>query len=123
MPLVVVGTLLLLAKWQQWGPVGAWSWWIVAAPFIGAVLWWQFSDASGWTKQREMNKMEERKAKRRERAVVALGGDTRREKRVDVARKEVERRAAVAKAAAVSAKVSGTEAGMRRTAEKGDPKL
>jgi small Trp-rich protein len=121
MPLVLIGVLLLLAKWQQWGFVATWSWWWVAAPFIGAVLWWQFADASGWTKQREMNKMEARKAKRRERAVLALGGDSSRDKRVDKARREVERRAAVAAAAAVSAKVSGTEAGMRRTAEKADP--
>jgi small Trp-rich protein len=71
--LLVVGLLLLIAKVAEFGPAAGWSWWIVGAPFVGAVLWWRFVDASGITKRREMKKMEERKEQRRERSLEALG--------------------------------------------------
>ena len=80
MPLVIVGVLLLAAKMAEFGPFATWSWWIVLAPFGLAVLWWEFADSSGWTKRREMNKMEERKVQRRERAMHALGLGTRRDR-------------------------------------------
>ncbi len=80
MPMVVIGVLLLLAKWQEFGPFATWSWWIVLAPFAVAVLWWEFADSSGWTKRREMNKMEQRKVNRRERALESLGISKRRDK-------------------------------------------
>jgi small Trp-rich protein len=73
MPMVIVGVLLLVAKLAEWGPVGDWSWWIVAAPFVAASAWWHFSDASGLTKRREMDKMDRRTAARREKAIQALG--------------------------------------------------
>lgn len=73
MPMVIVGVLLLLAKIAEWGPVAGWSWWIVAAPFAAAAAWWHFADASGLTKQREMDKMERRKTERREKAMQSLG--------------------------------------------------
>lgn len=80
MPLVVIGVLLMLAKWAEFGPFATWSWWIVLAPFAGAVLWWEFADSSGWTKRREMDKMEQRKADRRQRSLEALGLGTRRDR-------------------------------------------
>lgn len=73
MPMVIVGVLLLVAKWAEWGPVAGWSWWIVAAPFAAAAAWWHFADASGLTKRREMEKMDRRTAARREKAIQALG--------------------------------------------------
>ena len=73
MPMVIVGVLLLVAKWAEFGPFATWSWWIVLAPFGLAVLWWEFADSSGWTKRREMNKMEVRKVDRRQRALEAMG--------------------------------------------------
>ena len=73
MPMVIVGVLLLVAKWAEFGPFATWSWWIVLAPFAIAVLWWEFADQSGWTKRREMDKMEARKVDRRERTMEALG--------------------------------------------------
>ena len=94
MYLAFLGVLLLVAKMTAFGPFAAWSWWVVAAPFIGAVLWWHFADTSGWTKRRQMNLMEERKRERRERALVALGLDTARDKRASATRAEVARRAA-----------------------------
>jgi small Trp-rich protein len=73
MPFVIVGVLLLAAKMAEFGPFATWSWWIILAPFLVAVLWWEFADTSGWTKRREMDKMERRKVDRRERSMEALG--------------------------------------------------
>jgi small Trp-rich protein len=94
MYLVIVGVALLVAKLMAWGPFAQLSWAWVAAPFIGAVLWWHFADTSGWTKRRAMDRMEERKAQRRERAMAALGMDVQRNKRASESRAEVARRAA-----------------------------
>ena len=80
MPLVVIGVLLMLAKWTEFGPFATWSWWIVLSPFAGAVLWWEFAESSGWTKRREMDKMEQRKVDRRQKAMEALGLGTRRDR-------------------------------------------
>jgi small Trp-rich protein len=80
MPMVIVGVLLLLAKFAEFGPFADWSWWIVLAPFGLAVLWWEFADSSGWTKRRAMDKMEKRKVDRRERAMEALGMGRRRDR-------------------------------------------
>ena len=87
MPMVILGVLLLVAKMAEWGPIAGWSWWIILAPFGAAVLWWEFADSSGWTKQREMNKMEERKKDRRERAMEALGMGRRQAKVITKAQK------------------------------------
>ncbi len=95
MYLVILGVLLLVAKMAEWGPPAVWSWWIVFAPFGGAVLWWHFADTSGWTKRHEMSRMDERKQKRRERAMTALGLDTARDKRASATRADVARRARV----------------------------
>ncbi len=78
MPLALIGALLLACKMADWGPVAGWSWWIVLAPFGLAVAWWQFSDATGLTQRKAMDKMEQRKADRRDRAVAALALDPRR---------------------------------------------
>lgn len=80
MPLLIVGVLLLVARYAEFGPFATMSWWWVALPFGLAVLWWEWSDASGWTKKRAMNRMEERKRERREKAMEALGITSRRER-------------------------------------------
>ncbi len=90
MPMVIIGVLLFVAKLAEFGPFASWSWWLVVAPFGVAVLWWQYADSSGLTKRREMDKMEQRKVERRERAMEALGMDTQRHKRVAGARKQAE---------------------------------
>ena len=92
MPLVIVGVLLMLAKFAEIGPTAGWPWWAVLAPFGGAALWWAFADSTGITQRRAMQKMEDRKIERRERAMEALGLDTRREKRVESARRKAEGR-------------------------------
>lgn len=81
MILLVVGLLLLGAKIAGYEPVAAWSWWVIGAPFAGAVLWWAFADASGLTRRRAMQKMDERKEKRRDRSLEALGLGTRNDRR------------------------------------------
>jgi small Trp-rich protein len=92
MPLVLVGTLLLIAYLADFGPVGTWPWWVIAAPFAGAVLWWSFADNSGWTQRRVMEKMERKKADRREKAMDALGLTTRREKQATRSKQDAARR-------------------------------
>ena len=89
MPLVLIGALLLLCKMAEWGPVAAWSWWIVLAPFGLAVVWWQFSDATGLTQRKAIDKMERRKADRRDRALASLGLDRRRDQQAARAREPV----------------------------------
>ena len=92
MPLVVIGVLLLLAHMADFGPFGAWPWWAIGAPFLGAVLWWWFADSSGWTQRRAMNKMEQKKIERREKALDALGLRGRRESHATRSRTDAARR-------------------------------
>ena len=88
MVLVIIGVLLLVAKLADFGPTADWSWWIVGAPFVGAALWWQFADSTGYTQRRAMQKMEARKVQRRDRALEALGLDPHHHKQVRRAREE-----------------------------------
>lgn len=61
-------------------PVSTWHWGYLSIPFVLAFVWWTFADASGITKKREMEKMEERKRRRLERNREQLGLGTRRRK-------------------------------------------
>lgn len=74
---VVIGVLLIGLKVAEIGPIAAWSWWWVLAPFALAAVWWQFADSTGLTKKREMDKMEARKAERRKKNFNNLGMDER----------------------------------------------
>ncbi|WP_418320452.1 TIGR04438 family Trp-rich protein [Piscinibacter sakaiensis] len=78
MYLVILGLLLLTLKWMEIGTVADWPWYGVLSPFAGAVVWWAWADATGYYKRREMRKLEEKQAKRRERSMEALGTGTRR---------------------------------------------
>ncbi|HJV61921.1 MAG TPA: TIGR04438 family Trp-rich protein [Albitalea sp.] len=75
MALVILGVLLLVMKVADFGPVAAWPWWLVLAPFAGAVLWWAWADKSGWTKRREIDKMDAKREERRRKNLEALGMD------------------------------------------------
>jgi len=77
MVFIVLGVLLLGMKVAEFGPVAAWSWWLVLLPFGCAVIWWWWADSTGYTKRREMDKMQERKDARRVKAMEALGIDPR----------------------------------------------
>ena len=83
---VLIGTALLVLKIAGIGPFADMSWWWVALPFAAITVWWAFADASGWTQRRAMDRMEDRKVKRRERDMEALGLNTRRSKRLEAIR-------------------------------------
>lgn len=70
---VLLGLLLMVLKWTETGPVAQWAWWWVLSPFLGAVLWWAWADATGYYQRREMRKMDEKRDLRRERDMDALG--------------------------------------------------
>lgn len=71
--LLVIGLLLLVLKLAGLGPLADWSWWVVAAPFGMAVLWWTFSDSSGLTARREMDRWQARRRERKKQAARELG--------------------------------------------------
>lgn len=79
--LIVIGVLLIVLKLAEFGPIGALSWWWVLSPFVLAVLWWEFADKSGYTKRKEMDKLDERREARRQRSLEALGQADKQRKR------------------------------------------
>jgi len=81
---VVVGCVLLAMKLLDYGFAAEWSWLWILLPFGLALVWWTFADAVGLTKQREMDKLEERKHERRRKHMEALGLNWRRDRRVAV---------------------------------------
>ena len=72
---IVIGVILLAMWITDFGPVGSWAWWAVLWPFPCAMLWWWFADSTGWTKRREIDKMDEKKRLRRIEALDKLGMD------------------------------------------------
>ncbi len=90
---VVIGLLLVVAKVAEFGPFADWSWWIILSPFAAAAVWWQFADSTGLTKRREIERIEQRKQERREKALEALGIDPSRDRQVRKAREAAQRRA------------------------------
>ena len=78
---VIVGVLIIAANLAGFGPFAAWTWeitgdlWRFCVPFVFAVIWWWWADTSGWTKRREMEKMEDRRKERRVQNLDNLGMD------------------------------------------------
>jgi small Trp-rich protein len=99
---VIIGVALLVLHFAGIGPPAQWNFeifgdlWKFALPFVAAVLWWSFADSIGLTQRREMRKMDERKADRREKALEALGIDARRDRKARAAREAAKRQAAEA---------------------------
>ena len=73
MYLLLIGILGLVLKYLEIEPVAALSWWVVLSPFLLAAAWWAWADASGYTKRKEVEKMEDRKQKRIDRQRAAIG--------------------------------------------------
>ncbi|ART53562.1 hypothetical protein CBP34_07450 [Acidovorax carolinensis] len=73
MYLLVLGLVLSLLKYLEVGPVAAWSWWWVLSPFAITALWWAWADATGYTKRKAMEKMDQRKQDRINKHKEALG--------------------------------------------------
>lgn len=76
MYLLGLGIVLMLLKYLAIGPVADWSWWWVLSPFVLAVVWWAWADASGYTKRKAMEIEEKRVAERRQRTKDALNSST-----------------------------------------------
>lgn len=72
MYLLGLGLLLVVLKLLEFGSVANWSWWVVLTPFALAAAWWQWADWSGYTKRKEMQKMDAIRAKRRQEQRDAL---------------------------------------------------
>ena len=72
-----LGVVLLLMKYMEVAPVAAWSWLVVLAPFALAVGWWAIADATGYTKKKEMEKMDKRKNDRLAKNRAAMGMNSR----------------------------------------------
>jgi small Trp-rich protein len=74
---LLAGVILLVLKVLEIGPVGQWAWgdkwWVFAAPFALAVAWWAYADASGYTKKREMDRLDEKKRERINKTRANLG--------------------------------------------------
>jgi len=68
-----LGIILVLLKYLEIGPMAAWSWWAVLAPFGLTLLWWAWADSTGYTKRKAMEKMEKRKQDRIDKNKDAMG--------------------------------------------------
>jgi len=71
--LVGIGVLLIGLKLLAVAPVADWGWLAVLSPLGLAVVWWAWADSSGYTQRKAMQKLDDRKAARRERAMESLG--------------------------------------------------
>lgn len=76
---VVIGVILLVMNWTGFGPPASWNFdllgdlWKFAAPFLAAIIWWSWSDSTGRTQRKAIERMEKRKVDRRDKAMEALG--------------------------------------------------
>ena len=70
---LILGVLGVALKYLEIGPVATLSWWIVLIPFVLAVAWWSYADASGYTKRKVIERENERKAERVDRQRSRLG--------------------------------------------------
>jgi small Trp-rich protein len=68
-----IGIVAIALKYLEIGPVATWSWFIVLSPFALAAIWWWYADATGYTKRKEVEKMEKRKQDRIDKSRDAMG--------------------------------------------------
>lgn len=64
MYLLLIGIIALALKYLEIAPVVDWSWWVVLMPFGLAVAWWAWADSWGYSKRKEIEKMDKRKSDR-----------------------------------------------------------
>ncbi len=63
--LLGIGIILLVMKWMEYGPVAAWSWWVVLIPFGLAFMWFEVFEALfGLDKKKAHDQVEEIKQER-----------------------------------------------------------
>ena len=70
---LLLGLVLLAMKYLEFGPVAAWSWYVVLSPFALAVVWWTWADWSGYTKRKAMQRENDRKQARIDKSREQLG--------------------------------------------------
>ena len=70
---LIAGLGLLVWNFWRIGFVADMSWWWVLSPFAMAFLWWLWADMSGYTKRKEMEKMDQKRKDRVERQRESLG--------------------------------------------------
>jgi small Trp-rich protein len=70
---LLIGIVALALKYLEVDPVAQWSWLIVLSPFGLAAAWWWYADASGYTKRKEVEKMEKRRTDRIDKSREAMG--------------------------------------------------
>lgn len=80
MYLLGVGIVLALLKYLEIDPVAAWSWWWVLLPFGLTMLWWSWSDGTGYTKRKIMEKEELRRQDRLDKTRESLGLGTKKKR-------------------------------------------
>lgn len=84
---VIIGVVVIVLHFAGIGPMAAWTWnltgdlWLFCAPFVVALIWWAWADASGLNKRREMERMDEKRRERRQKNLEALGIDLRNRRR------------------------------------------
>ena len=70
---LIAGLGLLVWNFWRIGFVADMSWWWVLSPFAMAFLWWLWADMSGYTKRKEMEKMDQKRKDRVDRQRESLG--------------------------------------------------
>lgn len=74
---VAIGVVMALMQFFGIGPLASWTWandWVMLLlPFALAVAWWTWSDATGYTRRKAMERDDERRDARRQKAIDALG--------------------------------------------------
>ena len=70
---LIAGLVALVWNYGRIGLVADTSWWWVMGLFALAVAWWSFADSSGYTKRKEMEKMDLKKKQRIDKHKDALG--------------------------------------------------
>ena len=70
---LLIGIMGVVLKYLEIAPLASLSWWLVLSPFGLAAAWWAWADASGYTKRKEIEKMDDRKQKRINKQRTAMG--------------------------------------------------
>ena len=70
---LIAGVVALVWNYWRIGLVADSSWWWVMALFGLAIAWWSFADSTGYTKRKEMEKMDAKKQERLDRQKESLG--------------------------------------------------
>lgn len=73
MVFLILGVVLSIMKYMEFGPVAVWDWWMVLAPFGLATAWWAWADATGYTKKKAMEVEQARVKARIDRNREAMG--------------------------------------------------